>query len=151
MTQPVPPSVVAMMAPPVVPPDFQPTAQQSELVGHEMPSICSTPCGISSVVQVAPPLAVATISFSFSAVAQQCDVSGQGMASREVTPEGGVCEDHEMPPFVLETMVPPPTAQQDEVVGHDTASRAWVPAGRVSFTQCPEPGLEPFVNASLLR
>jgi hypothetical protein len=85
---------------------------------------------------------------SFSAVTQQCDVSGQEMASREVTPEGGVCKDHEMPPFVLETMVPPPTAQQDEVVGHDTASRAWVPAGRVSFTQCPEPGLEPFVNAS---
>jgi len=119
----VPPSVVAMMAPPVDGPAFQPTAQQSELVGHEMPSIFLTPCGIASVVQVAPPSAVATTSFSFDATAQQWDESGQEMASREVTPEGGVCKDHEMPAFLVETMVLPPTAQQCEVVGHDTASR----------------------------
>jgi hypothetical protein len=93
-------------------------------------------------------LAVATISFSYSETAQQWDESGQEMASREVTPEGGVCRDHELPPFVVETMVPPPTAQQSEVVGHDTASRAPVLAGRACLTQCPEPGLEPFANPS---
>jgi hypothetical protein len=123
MAQLVPPSVVARMAPPVDVPAFQPTAQQSDLVGHEMPSICSTPRGIGSVVQVAPPSAVATTSFSSEARAQQWDESGQEMASREVTAEGGVCKDHEMPAFVVETMVLPPTAQQCEVVGHDTASR----------------------------
>ncbi len=144
----VPPSVVAMMAPPVDEPDFQPTAQQPELAGHEMPSICSTPCGIGSVVQVAPPLAVATTSFSSEATAQQWDESGQEMASREVTPEGGVCKDHDVPAFAVATMVLPPTAQQREAVGHDTAPRPCVPAGRASFTQCPEPGLEPFTNAS---
>jgi len=123
MAQLVPPLVVAMMAPPVDGPGVQPTAQQSELVGHEMPSICSTPRGIGSVVQVAPPSAVATTSFSFEATAQQRDESGQEMASSEVTPEGGVCKDHETPAFVVETMVLPPTAQQCEAVGHDTASR----------------------------
>jgi hypothetical protein len=71
------------------------------------------------------------------------------MASRYFTPEGGVCKDHETPPFVLATMVPPPTAQQDEVVGHDTAPSPLAPAGRASFTQCPELGLEPFANASI--
>ena len=118
-----PPSVVAMMAPPVDGPACQPTAQQSELVGHEMPSIFLTPCGIGSVVQDAPPSAVATISFSSEVTAQQWDESGQEMAAREVTPEGGVCKDHDTPAFVVATMVLPPTAQQCEVVGHDTASR----------------------------
>jgi hypothetical protein len=145
----VPPSVVAMMAPPVDGPACQPTAQQLELVGHEMPSIFITPPGTGSVVQVTPPSAVATTSFSFEVTAQQWDESGQEMAAREVTPEGGVCKDHEMPAFVVATMVLPPTAQHREVVGHDTASRPWVPAGRASFTQCPEPGLEPFTNASI--
>jgi hypothetical protein len=119
----LPPSVVAMMAPPVDGPAFQPTAQHSELVGHEMPSIFLTPSGIGSVLQVAPPSAVATTSFSSEVTAQQWDESGQEMASREVTPEGGVCKDHETPAFVVAMMVLPPTAQQCEVVGHDTASR----------------------------
>src|SRR6266446_2385648 len=73
-----------------------------------MPSIFLTPSGMGYVLQVAPPSAVATASFSSEVTAQQWDESGQ-----------------------------------------DIASRPRVPAGRASFTQCPEPGLEPFVNASI--
>jgi hypothetical protein len=99
-----------MMAPDVDPPAAQPTAQQCEVVGHDIPSMLSTPCGIDSAVHVPPPLAVVTI--SFEALAQQCDLFGHEMASSELTPDGGVCEDHKLPAVVVERIVPCPTAQQ---------------------------------------
>jgi hypothetical protein len=128
------PSLVVTTAPPENTYPFQvsPTAQQSELLGHDTPLRNSgVPVAVWRV-QVAPPSVVATMAPSITLVdglmeiptAQQSELVGHDTLESSVMllPTGRDSGVQLVPPLVVPSTVAgfPPTAQQSELLGHDT-------------------------------
>lgn len=131
---------------------YPPTAQQSDVVGHEMP--CGTEMLLSRLVvaHVVPPSVVDTITGLGpppAPTAQQSDVVGHETPPREGREDCWLWIAQVEPPFVVAMITLEafdveelPTAQQLMSVGHETDVSVPVPAGTAYETQSAPPSVE---------
>jgi len=121
-----PPSVVPMTAGlPKIP---NPTAVQSTVVGHEIPSSPFTEAGTDSALHAWP--AFREVRTESTPAAKQTAVLGHDTEFSVLVPEGGFCATHDNPPVTVPMMVEPaplvplsPTAMQSKGAEHEIPVR----------------------------
>jgi hypothetical protein len=104
------------------------TAVHVVVDGHEIEDSGAVPAGRLWVLQVAPPLVVATATPRPPVVpptAVHCVGEGHEIPANELTPAGGLWVVQLVPPSVLATMRVPPTATQSAGAAHEMALSGW--------------------------
>jgi hypothetical protein len=108
---------------------LNPTAVQSEAVGHEIALRPSTADGIDCAVHAYPPLTEART--EFTPTAKQSKVLGHEAEFSELVPAGGFCDVQDKPPVVVDMIVEPaaglplsPTAMQSSAAEQEIPVRS---------------------------
>jgi len=140
-------SIVGAVEMITAPPLFvSPVAQQSVLVGHDMPPRELISLGRAWDFQVLPPLMVATTTPAYDGTsptndklyptAQQSVLVAHDTPPRKLIPLGRAWDFQLLPPLIVATTTGAleeafsPTAQQSVLVAHDTPPRSPMPLGR---------------------